>query len=53
MSSQEKLEKAIFFTQSMWRKKKNLVPEVNLQKIKKDQEVFARAKAVSQLVAGS
>jgi hypothetical protein len=31
----------------MWRKKKNLVPEVNLQKIKKDQEVFARAKAVS------
>ena len=33
------------FTQSQWRKKKNFIPEENLEKIKKDQEVFARARA--------
>lgn len=42
--------KAVLLTQTMWRKRKNLVPEENLQKIKKDQEVFARAKVVSSVL---
>jgi len=45
--TKDKLIKAITFTQSVWRKKKNFVPEENLEKIKNDQEVFARARAAA------
>ena len=43
----EKLTKAALLTQNMWRKKKNYLAEESLERVKRDQEVFARAKGVA------
>lgn len=44
----EKLVEAVKFTQTKWRHKKRYIPEENLERRKRDQEVFARAKVTKR-----
>ena len=45
--TQHRLLDAVLFSQSNWRKKKNYVAATNLEKLKEDQDIFARSKGVS------
>jgi hypothetical protein len=47
------LEHAAIFTQSLWRLKKQYVPEANLELKQRDQEVFSKVKNVSKDVPES
>jgi len=46
--TEEKVESAARLTQNLWRNKKRYIPEENLARRKRDQEVFARAKVIKR-----
>jgi len=46
---QDKLEFAARLTQNLWRNKKRYIPEENLARRKRDQEVFARARVTKRV----
>ena len=49
-NTQHRLRDAVLFSQSNWRKKKNYVAATNLEKLKEDQDIFARSKGVRTYV---